>query len=197
MCLLLGATYPDVFNAVVSFVPSGYVWGANKRDAGAVKEPAWTLNGDPVAFVPSKWDDDMNADFQQKVESGEPIPLTPGFLTAIDAVEDLEPYTIPVERIGGAVLLISGADDQMWPCADFSEQIMARLQAHNFPHPYKHLRYENTGHFISTPGITASVRHSRHPLIPANFAFGGETAAQARANADSWQQVLAFLQENL
>ena len=46
---------------------------------------------------------------------------------------------IEVEKIKGALLLISGKRDRLWPADKMSEQIMGRLKAHDFIYPYEHL----------------------------------------------------------
>ena len=53
---------------------------------------------------------------------------------------------IPVERINGPVLLISGAASTAWPETAMSDKVIARLKANNFPFTYQHVRYENAGH---------------------------------------------------
>lgn len=196
LSLLLGATFPQI-KAVVAYVPSGYVWGGlgNRENP----QPAWTYRGEPVAWVQSASDDDYNAMYQEKMEKGEAIPIQRGFYISEEKAtpEQLAAATIPVEKINGPVLLISGEDDQMWPSTYFSEQIMQRLKAHNFPHPYQHLHYPGAGHLVLTPHIPTTVSASRHPVVPAKFAYGGEPYGGAKANADSWSGMLKFLDEHL
>ena len=52
---------------------------------------------------------------------------------------------IKVEKIKGAVLLISGKRDRLWPAAAMSEQIMDRLKAHDFIYPHEHFALDG-GH---------------------------------------------------
>ena len=49
---------------------------------------------------------------------------------------------IPVERINGPVMLISGTDDQVWPATVLSEFAVRRLRAHSHPFAVEHLVYE-------------------------------------------------------
>ncbi len=53
--------------------------------------------------------------------------------------------TIPAERIRGAILLISGERDRLWPATHMSEQIINRLKAKNFDHYYEHIVF-SSGH---------------------------------------------------
>ena len=49
LALLLGATYPELFQAVVGYAPSGLVFGEYSSDVSSEK-PAWTLAGEPVPY---------------------------------------------------------------------------------------------------------------------------------------------------
>jgi pimeloyl-ACP methyl ester carboxylesterase len=118
LALLLGATFPEV-NAVVSYVGSGVVHsGFVASPVEAENPPAWTYQGKPlspyISFDPHEVD-----------QSRSLIRETPGFLRSLADVELVEAATIPVERINGSVLLISGRDDQVWPSALMKELGMA------------------------------------------------------------------------
>jgi len=105
--------------------------------------------------------------------------------------------TIRVEKINGAVLVISGREDRVWPSTDASEKIVARLREQGFTHPYAHLAYD-TGHAISRPGVPTTEINSRtHPQLRTALPAGGTPASTARASADSWEKVLRFLDANL
>jgi dienelactone hydrolase len=116
--------------------------------------------------------------------TGQPIPLTPRFLRGLEDQEAATRAEIPVERINGPVLLISGKDDAMWPSERLAEIARRRLAAHHFPHPYRHLAYEGAGHMIGTPYQPTTVLASRHPLTGEMFAYGGTPKGYARARAD-------------
>jgi dienelactone hydrolase len=109
-----------------------------------------------------------------------------------------ERATIRVERIRGAVLLISGRDDRVWPSTEMANAVMARLDASHFAWPHEHLAYDDAGHGIARPYTsTAEVSHVRHPLTGRILSLGGTPAGTARAREDSWRKVLAFLEKNL
>lgn len=195
LSLLLGATFSEI-RAVVAYVPSGYVWGGIDR-SGADGKPAWTYGGEPVTYVPTYNDPAIMAQNEERARTGTPIPLTPNFLASLKACPDPAAMTIPVEKTNGAILLISGDDDQMWPSATFSELVMSRLKERHFPHPYEHLRYPGAGHLILMPYVPTTVTASGHPLRQALFAYGGNPRDGAFANVDSWQKTLRFLDANL
>ncbi|MGH2515136.1 MAG: acyl-CoA thioester hydrolase/BAAT C-terminal domain-containing protein, partial [Ktedonobacterales bacterium] len=118
----------------------------------------------------------------------------PWYSLNLDDPAACEAAAIPVERIAGPVLLLSGEDDAMWPSIRMGEMVMARLRAHGHPYPDRHLRYRGAGHLLSFPYLPPSVHPSRHPALGAAFAYGGNPRDQVRANADSWHTVLEFLE---
>jgi len=127
--LLLATIYEEI-STVIAIVPSAYVGGAydNKR---AVTGAAWTLNGKEVPYV----------DFQRAVANYDP------WWKIIEDVKEVQPYSIPVEKMSAAVLLLSGQKDSTWPSTEMSIRIMHRLKRYNYPFPFEHISY-NAGHDI-------------------------------------------------
>jgi dienelactone hydrolase len=188
LALLLGATFPQV-TAVVGYVPSGIVWGGI---TDGEPRSAWTYRGTPLPFAP-----ELSAAEMDEIYRQEPIPLTPTFLACLQNPAVGEAETIPVERTRGAILLISGQDDQMWPSTLLSDMMIARLRRHAHPHPYEHVSYAGAGHDIARPYLPTTVRQDRHPFDGRLFAYGGNPRDHAAAQAASWAQVLSFLGEHL
>jgi len=198
LSLLLGSVFSQ-FKAVVARVPSGLVWGGFGGAPEDGVQPAWLLKGQPVPFMDGAIHPD---DYRYTVgyrRRGEGIPSTPGFLAQMNRYPDrVRQATIPVERINGAVLLISGEDDQMWPSTRMADISMARLREHNFAHPYDHLSYPGAGHaFSSAPYSPQTMIEWRHPVDGVLYAFGGNPESNAHATVDSWRRVKHFLREHL
>lgn len=192
LALLLGATYPEI-HAVVGVVPSSVVWSAIGSDRETYGHAAWTLAGEPVAFMGSGRDEPVED--RPAAMDAEPFALTPGFRAALEDRQEVERTAIPVERINGPVLLLSGAEDAMWPSSEMGEMVVTRLREHGHPHAVRHLRAEGTGHWIQHPFLPTTVNHSQHPLDGVDYAYGGEPAAQARGQAAAWDGLLRFLAE--
>jgi pimeloyl-ACP methyl ester carboxylesterase len=185
LALLLGATFPSAFRVVVANVPSNVVWPGLSDDS---ETPAWTLNGKPLTSVPSHF---TAADLA--------LSGRDRFLKRLKDATAVARAEIPVERIGGPVLMFSGKDDQMWPSDIFAARVVERLEAHRFKHPVEYYSYENAGHQITRPFVpTAEVRQVRiHPVSKRPNTLGGTPEGQAQANEDSWQKLLAFVDKYL
>jgi dienelactone hydrolase len=185
LALLLGATYPSAFRVVVANVPSHVLWPGLSDDS---ETPAWTLNGKPLASVPSHF---TAAD---RMLSGRER-----FLKRLQNAAGVARAEIAVERIAGPLLLLSGKDDQLWPSDVFCARVVSRLEAHHFKHPVEHYSYEDAGHAIARPFVpTSDVRQVRiHSVSKRPNMAGGTPEGQARANEQSWEKVTAFLERYL
>jgi hypothetical protein len=74
------------------------------------------------------------------------------------------------------------------------------LEQRGFAHPHYHFCYGGAGHAIGLPhchGLPWVPTYGRAPTSGPVGAFGGTTQANARANVESWRQVLQFLDESL
>ena len=195
LALLLGATYPEDIKAVVGYAPSSVVWQGISFDReayyGGPRSP-WSLRGEPVPFV--KFARPRTSEMVRLVGfyfGRQPIVGRIFYERALDEGPAIAAATIPVEKIGGPLLVISGTEDQMWPSTHLSEIAIERLEAHDHPFPREHLRYEGAGHMITLPRSEPPTSWSRR------YEVGGSREANEFANADSWTKVLGFLKEHL
>jgi len=191
LALLLGVTFPRV-GAVVSYAPSALVYGGLGRTAGN-PGPAWLYRGEPVPWFQPKT---PPAPLPATAPKGG-IPLTPGFLKGLEDHEAVERALIPVERVNGPIMLVSGDDDQMWPSSRYASMIMRRLRERGHAFADQHLAYPGCGHLVNFPYVPTTVDSSKHPVTGHVFAYGGTPEGQAHAREDSWPKVLAFLREAL
>jgi dienelactone hydrolase len=193
LALLLGSIHPQV-KAVVAYVPSHVVWTGccdSVSQAGA----AWTHRGKPVPHMPSVPEMSMPI---QALRNDIPVRRTPLIQRRLEDTIATSKAAIPVERINGPVLLISGRDDQVWPSFFMAEQIMARLKLHGFKHAHRHLVYSGAGHSIGRPYTsTMGIHTQQHPVTKRLFDSGGTPSGTAWAREDSWAKVLKFLEQYL
>ena len=125
LALLLGATYPEDIKLVVGYAPSGIVWQGIPFDREAyygVPRSSWSLRGEPVPFARF-----ARVDIPEMVRmvgfylGRRPIVGRIFYERVLDDKTAISVASIAVEKINGAVLVVSGTDDQMWPSTYFSE----------------------------------------------------------------------------
>jgi pimeloyl-ACP methyl ester carboxylesterase len=190
LALLLGSTFPKI-KAVVAFAPSGIVWPGIGREG--VDEAAWTFHGRSVPFLTSR---DYTSEQNQEMErilSHQPIDFRKLFLLSLDNKAAVEKATIPVQKINGPVLLISGQDDRVWPSTLLCNRVVDQLKQAKHPFPDCQLVYPGAGHFIPIPNLPATVNVIIHPVTKTQIDLGGDPEHTARASVDSWAHILKFL----
>jgi len=185
--LLMATLRPDV-RAVVAVAPSSVIWPG--PGASGYFHSAWSLQGQELPSVPVKFSKGVGA-FLKEITGGAPIEHRPLFEDALKNQRAVEQATIRVEKIRGAVLLISGKDDRVWPSAPMAERIVARLREHRHPFTCRHLSYDHAGHSFGLPN------QGRTNDATGTFKMGGTMAGNAAAATDSWKATLEFLETEL
>ncbi len=177
LALLMGSRRNDV-RALVAFAPGSAVFQGFRRPDFPVIS-SWSENGEGLPFVPNAYDDKF-------FETFDGMYLWYRTLRQHDAFDKA---VIPVEQIGGDILLVSGVDDTIWPSTFMAEQIIARLKLNDFEHSATHLAYPNAGHGIAAPAGS--------PLRSVAERLGGTVAGNEQARADAWPAVVEFLSTTL
>jgi uncharacterized protein len=144
VALLLGSMNPKI-RAVVALSPSSVVWeGVPKKgvDVRYNRKSSWSYQGKELPYVAntlSSWNIGTMLGtvlFGTLRKQGE---------QALQNKIEVEKASIPVEKIQGALLLMSGKRDKMWPATQMCEQMMSRLAARGFIYSYEHIAYD-VGH---------------------------------------------------
>lgn len=99
-----------------------------------------------------------------------------------------EATAIPVERIGGPVLIAAAADDQVWP-ARLAEIAAHRLQAEHRGVTY--LQLHGAGHLVQPPYLPTTPQLVRY--AGGWMALGGQPRANSRAAVRAWRATLRLL----
>lgn len=148
--LLLASMNPRI-KAVVALSPSSIVWHGVPKIGSELKtqKSSWTYQGKALPFVPirlSSW----NAG--TVIATMLTAKLRKAYEEALQNSPQVEAAAIPVEKIQGAILLVSGKRDYMWPSTPMCEQIVTRLATHGFAYPYQHIAYD-AGHsgYVAKP----------------------------------------------
>jgi len=137
--LLLGSRYPQV-KAVIAFSPSSLVWQGiptNRFEIGEDVKSSWACNGQGLPFLP----------YPSSIKKRDLVLLRLRKMheDALRNTARVADAAIQVESIQGAILLISGERDRLWPATHMSEQIMNRLKAKGFDNHYEHIVF-SSGH---------------------------------------------------
>ena len=188
--LLVGATFPSI-TAIVAGVPSHVVWQGTNTDP-ALKTSSFTLAGIelPYASLAVRREGTWREWFEMSLRTVAPEA------------------EIPVERINGPVLFISGTLDGVWPCSDMSDRAIERLRTHRFAFPVDHARYEDAGHAILMPPYHVGPIENPWPAESyhrpewlqsgiGTLQFGGTSEGNRLARIDAWPRMLRFLREHL
>ena len=193
LALLLASTFPEEIADVITYVPSGVIYGGYSPIANE-KTVAWTLEGNPIKKeAPAFTDNEM----ELLAKDGK-IPLCDGSYeapyessSAFLYGKNIDPRTfnkafIEVEKIKCPFLIISGEDDKIWPSALYGDLIMERLDNFGSSIERKHLKYLNAGHAISFPFEPTFEKPFYHPVPKKWFTLGGTKQGNAEANRNSW-----------
>lgn len=170
--LLVAAHDPRV-EAVVAIAPTPVVWAGVD---GERQTSHWTRAGVPIPFVPLD-------------ETWEPDADPPAFRGLYETSLRADPSAadraaIPVERIRGAVVLVAGGDDLVWPSDDFARRIAGRRAAHGLDTTVVTL--PAAGHRVVLPG--------EHPVQRGMaIARGGTPGADRELGGLAWPHVVSAL----
>jgi dienelactone hydrolase len=181
LALLIAAANPTP-RAVVAVVPSSVAWPGITSPWR--RGPSWTRGGNLVPFVPYSSD---STRIKRLAHPREPA-LAHMYLASLDDSAAVRRAAIPVERIGAAILLISGEDDTLWPSSVMAEMIERRLRERGSTTPVVHLRNDSAGHAIAPP---------YYPTTEVARRLGGTPLGNALAQERSWRQALEFLERHL
>jgi fermentation-respiration switch protein FrsA (DUF1100 family) len=194
LVLLLGATFPEAVSAVVAYVPGAVVHsGQNAADPKVGRDgPAWLLGGKPVTHV---WENNRYATWKPFDDGPPPHRHERAILTALQDQDAVARARIRVENIQGPVMCLSGTDDGSWPSSFYSRMVCDALHAAHHPYPVKWLDFKNAGHAILFPYVPTTQLVYAHPVSGRISTGGGEPAANAMADEQSWAGVQRFLNE--
>lgn len=195
---LLAASHDRRVGAVVSVVGSGIVTQGIDYDAGSLPRilasptTPWTLNSQPLSYLPYQ----VAPDLTERIALLEPVRLREMYASLPSNPDQLAAIAIPVERIEGAVLLLSAEDDQLWESSGYSQVAADRLTSHDHRWPWEHVVYSGAGHSIAGPP-RGKQTSSLSPGPGVTFEMGGSPAVTTATQADAWSRTLAFLRANL
>lgn len=131
LSLLLASHFPEI-KTVIAIVPGSAVFPALTI---AMNTPSFSLNGDPLPFVPVPWSatpalikGDLRAVWEEMLKNEEAVKQA----------------AIKVENINGPIFFVSATQDEFWPSKEMSDAMMQRLEKHDFAFYTEHLAVEGS-----------------------------------------------------
>jgi dienelactone hydrolase len=171
LVLQLGSMYPQI-KAVVAYVPSSV---RNPANGGTGVPYAWTWQGQPLPYLPPSLAQDPSAAAEEELKA-----------------------EIPVEKIHGPILLISGGDDKVWDSTAMADAVVARLKRAHFAYRVENLKYAHAGHLVGFPELVPVWRGELTDTVTGEkLDLGGSVKGNAESSLDAIPKVLEFLSRSL
>lgn len=170
---LLTASLVGGVSTVVALAPTDVAWEGYVDEDGDSPRSKWTLDGQPVPFIP------LNRSWQ-------PPAGKPAFVEnyrrsrELAAPEQVRAATIPVDRFSGKMVLVAGGDDQVWPSVKAAATIVARRESAGLDTVL--VTDDHAGHPIVLPGEVA-------PSPDRPYLVGGDAGAAERLGTKAWPSV--------
>lgn len=183
---LLASCYHPEINATIAHTPSDVAWGGmiNEMD-----KASWTFQGEEIPWIACTFTfDEANVGPEKLILS------TPSFRQLIQDEAAMARAQMPLERIQGDVLLISGDNDTTWCAEEFCQRAVQRLEEKGFKNRVVHLNYENHGHETFTLGLLPTTRTAMQ-YGEFTFTMGGDPKANAHATHATRAAMLEFLEK--
>jgi pimeloyl-ACP methyl ester carboxylesterase len=173
------------------------------RQAGIVpgsmdfSKAAWLRSGDELPFMvgrtgPRDWLQMAGVFVLRR-----PMRQLEQFRRARRDHEAVARATIPVERACARLMLVVGEQDQLWPSAEYAEDVVERLRSHGWDGEVETVSFPEAGHFVSfpyaLPTLPPMVRLA--PSQAFRMDFGGSPRANAAAATASWSRLVHFLRD--
>jgi hypothetical protein len=180
LALLLSSRYNHAIRATVAYAPSSHVFEGITPGSRHARS-SWSQSGEPIRFAPYPPDIQFTRDM---------VPVS--FRSVHErALAEADPITleaarIPVERIRGSLLLISGQQDPYWPSTPMASTMVAALSGFGLHRDIEHLTFPEAGHAFSLPNL-APLLDSPHLTLH----------GAASANREAWEGVTSFLDHHL
>ncbi len=188
LALLIASFFPNNIHGVIAYSPSSVSWSNTVLpfNSDSVK-PSWTFKNQPIPYIVM---DKIKGTPTSTIET---LTYWKNGLSDSVAVNNA---SIQVENINGPILLLSGAEDEVWPSSMMSDMIENRIRNNQFNFEFENIIYENAGHLISSnPNNPSTMRQGKMEIDGKSydFNFGGTENGDMAAQKDAALSVFKFL----
>ena len=171
LSLLVGSRRKDL-KVIVAGVPSTFVF---QSVFGQWRQTSsWSVAGEGLPFV----------QFVQSERYRQTRILADMYRDSLKTATD--DARIPLEDIQAKVLIITGKQDQSWPCYAMVSAALATLEKSGKDSNFTHLSYDDVGHEVFAPGYR-----------PVMWTHLESLQGPAKAQADAWSKAIRFLEQHL
>lgn len=188
LALLIAARDPFV-KGVIALAPSSSTFEGFSTRQG-VRRASWAVSGVPLSYADNPIPAAVKAQIKADRAAQRAVSFRAQYMAL--ATPPKPESTIAVEKISGPLLLVAGADDQLWPSDVFAHRILAARRASGVKFTDELLVFPEAGHEIDVPYMPTS---DLAVVDEGSFrlALGGTPAGYARADESMWVKVLEFL----
>ncbi len=166
---ILAALHLPLVRGVVAVVPTPIVFAGLRFGQGPVDASPWTFGGKPLPYI--------TFDTWRRYQATHDASL-------------IAPATLPLERLRVPLMIVAGQDDKL-ALSDATSRL-AIEKARGGGAGVTFLSYPAAGHNIDAPfSPTTNLSSAATPY--GVLEFGGTAEGYARADAQSWPQILGFL----
>jgi acyl-coenzyme A thioesterase 1/2/4 len=191
LSVALAAYLPHYVSGAIPIVPM-YAASAGWNHKTGEIGPSWTYKGKEIPYA--KTLDTTSMEDMKRIgeESPNGYPAAPGYQADMEQDYVRRDCVFPIENANGPLLMISGVEDAMWPCAWGSDLIVNRLRAKGFRHHYEHLALRETGHITPLPNVVTTFAPALyHTLAEMFLACGGTAQGAGRSARIMWNAMQA------
>jgi len=189
LSLVIASSFPELVSGVIAYAPSAISWSNTVLPFNSDSlKASWTYLDQDIPYLPMK---KIKGNDSSKIETLE------YWRNGLKNINQHEESIIPVEKINGPILLLSGKDDKIWPSATMSDMIEERLRAQGFQYEFDNVQYENAGHLISRDISMVSQGRIGQMEVDGKiyeFEYGGTIEGDKSAIIQSQEKILSFIQ---
>jgi dienelactone hydrolase len=190
LSLVIASIFPKLVGGVVAYAPSSVSWSNTVLPYNSnTLKPSWKYKGNDIPYIPM---DKISGNDSNKIET---LEYWKNGLAKVDYVAKA---SIKVEKINGPILLFSGLDDMVWPSAFMADMIEARIKKNDFKHEFQNVKYENSGHLISThPEINSTIRTGNMKVNGKDYEYenGGTYQGDKKAKEDAKIRLIQLIKK--
>jgi dienelactone hydrolase len=186
---LLAAARNPLIKGVVAFAPSSSVFEGFSTKEGT-RRASWTISGAPLPFADNPIAPAVKAQIRGDRAAKRPVSFRNQYMAL--ATPPQPASTIAVEKIAAPIMLVAGADDQLWPSDVFARRIVTARRENHMQFSDEVLVLPSAGHAIDVPYMPTN---GLAVIDEGGFrlALGGTAPGYAHADAITWPLVLDFL----